>query len=90
MKKLFRILSIFLLAISCQDNSIENQHKFKTLMIRSQGEVETLSDMATFNISLSCLDKSIEQSKNCLVKKSNELSEELISLGIDQDDILQN
>jgi len=57
-------------------------------MIKSLGEVETLPDMATFHIDLNCLDKSIKDSKKCLVDKSNELNTNLQSFGINKDDIL--
>lgn len=87
MKKIIGILSVLILA-SCHNNSTQEQAKFKTIMIKSFGEIETLPDIATFNISLNCLDKSIKASKKCLVDKSNELNSKLLSFGINQDDIL--
>ncbi|GAA4280455.1 hypothetical protein GCM10022260_08760 [Gaetbulibacter aestuarii] len=57
-------------------------------MLCSTGEVETRPDMASFNINLSCLDKSIEISKNCLVDQSNALMRTIKSFGIPEDDIL--
>ncbi len=57
-------------------------------MIKATGEVETLPDMASFRIELSCLKKSIKESKACLVDKSNELNKTLLGFGIDQKDIL--
>lgn len=87
MKKIIGILSVLILA-SCHNNSTQEQAKFKIIMIKSFGEIETLPDIATFNISLNCLDKSIKASKKCLVDKSNELNSKLLSFGINQDDIL--
>lgn len=87
MKQLIGICSLLLL-VSCQNSSTVEHSKFKTIMIKSVGEVETLPDMATFHIDLNCLDKSIKTSKKCLVDKSNELHNKLQSLGISKDDIL--
>ncbi len=79
------VLSILLL-LCCQQNT--EYSKFKTVMLKSQGEVETLPDMATFQINLSCLKWSIKESKNCIVDKSNELHAALQSFGIKESDIL--
>ncbi|HEX5001859.1 MAG TPA: SIMPL domain-containing protein [Bacteroidia bacterium] len=57
-------------------------------MIKSEGEVETLPDEASFYIELSCIDKSIKVSKNCLVDKSNNLINTLLKFEIRKDDIL--
>lgn len=87
MNKLLGI--IFILSfVSCQNEETVERSKFKTIMIKSYGEVETLPDMATFHIDLDCLDKNIKVSKNCLIDKSNELIEKLQSFGIIEDDIL--
>ncbi len=74
--------------VGCQGNSPAERSKYKTLMIKSYGEIETLPDIATFYINLNCLEKSVKVSKKCLVDKSNELNGKLISFGIDQNDIL--
>lgn len=87
MKTIFGILSVLIL-FGCQNNSPNERSKFKTIMIKSYGQIEALPDLATFYINLNCLEKSLKISKKCLVDKSNELNSKLISLGIDQDDIL--
>ena len=87
MKQLIGIMSLFVL-IGCQNNTPIERSKFKTIMIESFGEIEVLPDMATFYIDLNCLDKSIKPSKKCLVDKSNELRDKLLSFGIDKGDIL--
>ncbi len=87
MKTIFGILSVILL-FGCQNNSPNERSKFKTMMIKSYGEIETLPDIATFHINLNCLDNSVKLSKKCLVEKSNELNSKLISYGINKDDIL--
>ena len=87
MKKLFGISALLLLA-SCQQNATVDPSKFKTVMIQSMGEVETLPDMATFFIELNCVDKSVLTSKKCLIEKSNELHRKLHSFGINKEDIL--
>ncbi len=81
-------LLIAVMLIGCQNDTTLAPAKYKTIMIRSMGEVETLPDMATFYINLSCLQKSVKASKQCLVDKSNELNSKLLSFGIEQDDIL--
>lgn len=87
MKHLVGIFLVLLLA-GCQSNGPADPGKFKTIMIKSVGEVETLPDMANFQINLNCLDTSIEASKNCLVEKSNELVSMLQSFGVGKEDIL--
>ena len=87
MKKLFGNSALLLLA-SCQQNATVDPSKFKTVMIQSMGEVETLPDMATFFIELNCVDKSVLTSKKCLIEKSNELHGKLQSFGINKEDIL--
>ncbi len=87
MKGIISILLV-LLFVGCQNNREDDPGKFKTIMIKSVGEVETLPDMATFHINLNCLDTSIKASKNCLVEKSNELVSLLQSFGIVKEDIL--
>lgn len=77
----------FLILAGCQQRAA-NDASFKTIMIKNVGEVEALPDEAQFNISLYCIDRSISESKNCLVNKSNEITEKLQALGIDKNDIL--
>ena len=57
-------------------------------MIKSFGNVETLPDVATFYINLSCMDKSVTESKKCLINKTNELTSKLTSFKIPSKDIL--
>ncbi len=87
MKQIIVVLAVLILA-SCGNNATTTSSKYKTLMIRSDGEVETLPDMATFYIDLVCLEKTVKASKKCIVDKSNELRDKLISFGIDEKDIL--
>jgi uncharacterized protein YggE len=86
MKYILIIFSIVSFA-SCQKQT-DNNSKFKTIMIKSFGNVETLPDVATFYISLSCMDKSVTESKNCLINKTNELTSKLTSFKIPSKDIL--
>ena len=86
-----KYLAVIFIAFSiagCQNNRTTDNGKFKTIMIKSVGEVETLPDMATFHINLNCLDSSVKASKNCLVEKSNELVSMLQSFGVGAEDIL--
>ncbi|MDX5443627.1 MAG: SIMPL domain-containing protein [Hymenobacteraceae bacterium] len=83
------IFVLFLIVFAgCQSKPTVEKAKFKTIMIRSVGEAETLPDEATFYINLSCLDKSVKDSKQCLVDKSNALNKKLLAFGINKDDIL--
>ena len=74
--------------VSCQNTSPHKKDKFKTIMIKSFGETETLPDIATFNINLNCLKKNVKSSKDCLIDKSNELNDKLLSFNIAKEDIL--
>lgn len=90
MKYFITFLSLFFVLNSQGQASAENDSNvtYKTITLRSTGAVETLPDMASFNINLSCLDKSVENAKNCLAKKSNALMKTLQSFGVAEDDIL--
>lgn len=87
MKQIIGILSL-MLVIGCQSSSTPVSSKYKTVMIKSCGEVETLPNIATFQVNLSCLEKSITASKNCIVEKSNEMNKQLLAYGIQKDDLL--
>lgn len=87
MKQVIGVLGLLIL-VSCQNAPTVKPSKYKTIMLKSHGEVETLPNMATFHIDLNCLNKSIKTSKKCLVIKSNELHDKLLTFGIDKDDIL--
>ncbi len=60
---------------------------FKTIMLKSEGKVETLPDMATFTIDLNCESTKVAESKKCLVEKSKTLTDRLLAFGIEQNDI---
>ena len=80
------LLSSFLLLVSCRTNTAV-QPPYKSMMIKSVGEVEVQPDMASFYVNLSCIDKSIEQSKQCLVSQSKNLHSKLIGFGIEEKDL---
>lgn len=86
MKKILLLLSVIAL-VGCNNAEISD-NKFKTITIKSVGETEVLPDMATFQIYLSCKDRSIKQSKQCLIEKSNALHKQILSYGINTKDIL--
>ncbi len=87
MRTLATLFTLFIL-VSCQKTTIEKETKFKTIMLRAQGQVETTPDMASFRVRLKCLKNSVSASKKCLVDKSNMLNSELLGFGIKQVDIL--
>jgi uncharacterized protein len=87
MRRVFYLL-IILTVVACQRYDETTGHRQKTMMIKASGELEALPDMASFMIRLECLDKSIQTSKECLVKKSNELNKKLLDFGVAQEDIL--
>lgn len=87
MHKVFLFVALIMLA-GCQSQESRLQTKHKTIMIKAAGEVETLPDLATFRIQLSCLKPTITASKQCLVEKSNALNKKLLGFNIDKKDIL--
>jgi len=82
------VFAALLSVVSGCQKKVESDSTLKTILVRSVGEVEALPDEAKFQVSLSCLDRSVKASKNCLVTKSNELIARLESLGIQKRDIL--
>ena len=87
MKQLFILLSLISF-LGCKSSGELQSGMHKTVVIRSNAEVIAVPDMASFQINLSCLNKSIEQSKQCLIDKSNALNKQLLAFGIAEKDIL--
>lgn len=87
MKSIIISICVFLF-VGCQSTAIVESSKFKTLMIKADGEIETTPNMASFYIDLSCLDASISVAKQCLEDKSNELTKKLLSYNIKKEDIM--
>ncbi len=89
MKKSVLTIAVLLMAtillVGCGDRKADRS--FKTMMLKSEGEVETLPDMATFTIDLNCLSTRVAESKKCLVEKSKTLTDRLLAFGIEQNDI---
>lgn len=81
------LLPLLFLMVSC-NTTTKKQTPPKEIILSSDGYVETLPDMATFSIDIVCVDKDIFKAKECLVKKSNLITESLINQGIDSTDIL--
>ena len=75
---------------ACQQGAPLERAKFKTIMIKSQGEVEAQPDMATFMVNLNCLNPQISKSKECLIEKSNSLKERIMSFAVPEEDIVTN
>ncbi len=88
--KQFLFILIILSIIGCKSSTQLQSASYKSVLIQSNGEVTAVPDMASFQVNLSCLDKSIERSKQCLVEKSNALNKQLKDFGIDQKDIITN
>lgn len=89
MKKYVLAIAVLLMAtnllVGCRGrNSVSS---FKTMMLKSEGEIETLPDMATFTIDLNCLRTRVAESKKCLSEKSKTLTDRLLAFGIEQKDI---
>lgn len=69
-------------------NEVREVRKFKTVMIKATGEDEIVPDVAKFQIRLECLRSKVSDSRECLVKQSNDLEAKLKSFGIDENDLL--
>ncbi|MCM4154550.1 SIMPL domain-containing protein [Gramella sp. AN32] len=81
-------LGLLILLSSCAHDRIESNANFKTMMIKSSGEIETTPDMAEFTIYLNCLKPTVKGAKQCLVDESNALTQSLLDYGIDKEDLL--
>lgn len=79
--------SIILLGCSDPQSQLERT-RFKSLLLRSSGEVQVLPDKAQLRISLNCLNKNINISKECLIEKSNSLTERILKYKVAKEDIL--
>ncbi|NER10155.1 Uncharacterized conserved protein YggE, contains kinase-interacting SIMPL domain [Muriicola jejuensis] len=82
------ILLAFLFIAGCRVGSTQIQNPPKTIMLKSVGEIETLPNMASFRANLSCVESTVLAAKECLVVKSNALTDQLKGFGIAPKDIL--
>ena len=87
MKRLF-CLVLVLVITGCTNRDSMNSTPFKTIMIKADSELETPPDVAAFSIQLKCLRSSTKASKTCLADQSQELKEQLLSYGIEENDLL--
>lgn len=82
MNKLLIIVSLLILS-AC--NSKNDNH---TILLRTNGYVETQPDEAQITLQLECLDKNIDNARKCLLDKTSQLTTELLNSGIQKPDIL--
>lgn len=82
MNKSAIILAILLLTCCNTEN------EYKTILLKTSGQVEAEPDEASISIQINCVDKNIESAKKCLINKSNALNEKIIGYGISKEDIL--
>ncbi len=76
----------FLILISLLGCNPSNN--YKTITLKTSGSVEVKPDIANIVVQISCINKDIEQAKNCLLSKSSNLSDILTNFKIDGKDIL--
>jgi uncharacterized protein YggE len=93
MKKNIRIGVIAIIGLlmfnACNMSDNKNStRRIKTMLIKSEGEISVEPDEAYITIHLSCTDKNIYRSKQCLVNKSEALNRSFENFGIKQKDIL--
>ena len=87
MKRLFCL--VFVLVITgCTNKEAVNSTPFKTILIKADSELETPPDVAQFSIQLNCLKSTTRASKTCLADLSQELKNQLLAYGIDENDLL--
>lgn len=82
------MLLISLSLTACINSNQAPDQNFKTMMIKSSGLVEVAPNKASLSISLTCLNRKAKLSKECLVDKSNALTEQLLAARIKEEDIL--
>lgn len=82
-------VSILLLFNACKsgDQTVQKS-RLKTMYIKSSGEVSVKPDEASITIYLSCTDKNIKRSKECLIEKSDAFNKSILDYGVKPDDIL--
>jgi uncharacterized protein YggE len=82
MKKLSILLSVILL-VGCTHDK-----EFKTIILKSAGLVEITPDEANIVINASCVNMDIKQAKSCLINITSKLNDDLLSSGIQKENIL--
>jgi len=82
MKRLIYVLLIISL-FGC-----DTKENFKTIILKTTGNIEIEPDEASILIQINCVDKNIMTAKNCLMEKSDKLYASLTKYGIQKQDIL--
>lgn len=77
------LLLVVLLLFGCN-----TKDDYKTILLKTTGYVETLPNEASILVQINCIDKNIEQAKNCLIEKASKLNTVLSNCGIQKQDIL--
>lgn len=86
--KLFSVLAVVLTVIACSDNHPPT--RIKTMHLKSAGTVQYLPNEAYLSLHISCLDKDITASKDCLLKQAEELKSLIKGCKISDEDVYTN
>jgi uncharacterized protein YggE len=79
---------LLLLLIVISLFSCTNNNSYKTIILKSTGNVEVKPDEASIYLTLRCTDKNIKTAKNCLIEKVNSLNNKFAEYKILEEDIL--
>ena len=82
MKRLSIILSVILL-VGCTTDK-----EYKTILLKTTGLVEITPDEANIVINAICVNMDINLAKSCLINITSKLNDDLLSSGIQKEDIL--
>ncbi|MFT6717352.1 MAG: hypothetical protein ACJA0Q_002005 [Saprospiraceae bacterium] len=82
------VILVMLLFSSCNQQVQPIKTIMKTMHLSSTGQISYVPNEAYISISLSCVDKNITKSKDCLLKKSDELQTLIKSHGIKEKHII--
>jgi uncharacterized protein YggE len=85
---LLHFCALALLLSSCGTDTTGPTGRGKTMILSSSGEISTLPNEASITLNLQCMDKDIQQSKQCLLEKSEALNNLFKSYKIAPEDIL--
>lgn len=82
------LIALTLLFSACNQNIESKKNIVKTMHLESLGQISYEPNEAYIAIGLSCIDKNISKSKDCLLTKAEELQKLIKSHGIEEKHII--
>lgn len=84
------IIPLIAVMVACKPHSDKRKRRtpIKTIKLSSSGTVEVKPNMASFSVSMECINMDAKKARKCLIEESHQLNKQLLNYGIKQEDLL--